>query len=219
MLFCGPQWEGLIPPRENRAPLTEFPLRYRSCLSDTYLVLKEQNMMRWYCYHSIVSAIRVLLSPFLWKLPCLIPSRFPQTAIFNTPLRLSFTIFTMAWGWVKSILSPSRFVFCFFHQSYAPCMHMHPGCLQHTRPIITITPWATRFKFQIGPTLTGFLEQSDDAHRHVYGAQKHEGHVTHELIAGAASFLEWRPGRTTSARRVRNLHAQSPCILKPFRGD
>ncbi|OOF94774.1 hypothetical protein ASPCADRAFT_406634 [Aspergillus carbonarius ITEM 5010] len=32
-------------------------------------------------------------------------------------------------------------------------------------------------------------EQSDDAHREVYGEQKkHEGHLSHQVIAGAASF-------------------------------
>lgn len=37
--------------------------------------------------------------------------------------------------------------------------------------------------------LTYFTEQSDDAHRQVYGGeQHHEAKFSHELIAGAASF-------------------------------
>ncbi|KAA8647024.1 hypothetical protein EYZ11_000097 [Aspergillus tanneri] len=30
--------------------------------------------------------------------------------------------------------------------------------------------------------------ESEDAHREIYGEQKHESHFSHELIAGAASF-------------------------------
>lgn len=33
-----------------------------------------------------------------------------------------------------------------------------------------------------------YLDQSDDAHREVYGERRHESSLSHELIAGAASF-------------------------------
>lgn len=32
------------------------------------------------------------------------------------------------------------------------------------------------------------LDESDEAHQKVYGQEKHEGKLSHELIAGAASF-------------------------------
>ncbi len=91
-------------------------------------------------------------------------------------------------------------------------MHMHPRCLQNSCPITSITTWATRCKFQIGPTLTDFdfLEQSDDAHRQVYGEQKHESHFSHELIAGAASFAGMKAWEDHQRKEGTNLHLHSP---------
>lgn len=59
--------------------------------------------------------------------------------------------------------------------------------IYHTYPIITIISRATGYV--LNRTNTDLvLEQSDEAHRQVYGEQHHESHLSHELIAGAASF-------------------------------
>lgn len=57
-------------------------------------------------------------------------------------------------------------------------------------PRIARTPAdRNHWKQFIESQLTYFTEQSDDAHRQVYGGeQHHEAKFSHELIAGAASF-------------------------------
>ncbi|KAJ5689215.1 hypothetical protein N7462_003607 [Penicillium macrosclerotiorum] len=54
-------------------------------------------------------------------------------------------------------------------------------------------------------------EQSDDAHRQVYGQEHHESHFSHELIAGAASFAgmkAWEDHQRKEGKPVKHAFAK-----------
>ena len=58
--------------------------------------------------------------------------------------------------------------------------------------------------------LTGnFLGESDDAHRKVYGGEKHEGKFSHELLAGAASFAGMKAFEDHQRKEGKLLHQLS----------
>ncbi|KAJ5176890.1 CipC-like antibiotic response protein [Penicillium canariense] len=54
-------------------------------------------------------------------------------------------------------------------------------------------------------------EQSDEAHREVYGERRHESHFSHELIAGAASFAgmkAWEDHQRREGKPVKHAFAK-----------
>ena len=79
----------------------------------------------------------------------------------------------MAWGWSMS---------CPFSSPSLSCPVLHGPPYAHILSHLCLTP-ITRH-----PKLT-ILDDSNDAHRQVYeGENKHESHLSHEVLAGAASF-------------------------------
>lgn len=56
------------------------------------------------------------------------------------------------------------------------------------------------------------IGESENAHREVYGQEKHESHLSHELIAGAASFAGMKSWE--DHQRKEGMHA---CLDQPIR--